>query len=137
MTICIEPGVYARGVGNMKLEDDFVITEDGCEALTSSDATLEVLAVIAGRPWMRAANFAQVTDPAVTLRPDQTALIEGDITAQLRRAGPARAALRGTCWRSTASGAATSSRSRPVTTGASSRRCWARCAMAPWRCHST
>jgi Xaa-Pro aminopeptidase len=42
MTICIEPGVYAPGVGNMKLEDDFVITEDGCEALTSSDATLEV-----------------------------------------------------------------------------------------------
>jgi Xaa-Pro dipeptidase len=42
MTICIEPGVYARGVGNMKLEDDFVITPDGCEALTSSDATLEV-----------------------------------------------------------------------------------------------
>jgi Xaa-Pro aminopeptidase len=44
MTICIEPGVYSRGVGNMKLEDDFVITDDGCEALTSSDATLEVLA---------------------------------------------------------------------------------------------
>jgi Xaa-Pro aminopeptidase len=43
VTICIEPGVYARGVGNMKLEDDFVITLDGCEALTSSDATLEVL----------------------------------------------------------------------------------------------
>jgi Xaa-Pro aminopeptidase len=42
MTICIEPGVYARGVGNMKLEDDFVITDDGCEALTTSDATLEV-----------------------------------------------------------------------------------------------
>src|SRR5689334_7724768 len=29
---------------------------------------------------MRAANFAQVTDQAVALRPDQTALIEGDIT---------------------------------------------------------
>jgi Xaa-Pro aminopeptidase len=42
MTICIEPGVYAPGVGNMKLEDDFVITDDGCEALTTSDATLEV-----------------------------------------------------------------------------------------------
>jgi Xaa-Pro aminopeptidase len=42
MTICIEPGVYARGVGNMKLEDDFVITENGHEALTTSDATLEV-----------------------------------------------------------------------------------------------
>ncbi len=42
MTICIEPGVYSRGIGNMKLEDDFVITDGGCEALTSSDATLQV-----------------------------------------------------------------------------------------------
>jgi Xaa-Pro dipeptidase len=42
VTICIEPGVYAPGIGSMKLEDDFVITDEGCEALTSSDATLEV-----------------------------------------------------------------------------------------------
>jgi Xaa-Pro aminopeptidase len=42
MTICIEPGVFAPGVGNMKLEDDLVITEDGCEILTRSDATLAV-----------------------------------------------------------------------------------------------
>ncbi|MEP7336080.1 MAG: M24 family metallopeptidase [Actinomycetota bacterium] len=41
-TICIEPGVYAPGSGNMKLEDDLVITDDGCELLTHSDATLEV-----------------------------------------------------------------------------------------------
>ena len=33
---------------------------------------------------MRAANFAQVTDPAVTLRPAQTALIQGDITVSYR-----------------------------------------------------
>lgn len=42
VTICIEPGVYAPGVGNMKLEDDVVITEHGCELLTKSDQTLEV-----------------------------------------------------------------------------------------------
>jgi Xaa-Pro aminopeptidase len=42
MTICIEPGVFAPGVGNMKLEDDLVITGDGCEILTRSDSTLEV-----------------------------------------------------------------------------------------------
>jgi Xaa-Pro aminopeptidase len=44
VTICIEPGVYARGAGNVKLEDDVLITEDGYELLTSSDATLEVRA---------------------------------------------------------------------------------------------
>lgn len=42
MTICIEPGVYAPGIGNMKLEDDVLITETGCELLTHSDQTLEV-----------------------------------------------------------------------------------------------
>jgi Xaa-Pro aminopeptidase len=42
ITICIEPGVYAPGIGNMKLEDDLVITDSGCELLTHSDATLEV-----------------------------------------------------------------------------------------------
>jgi Xaa-Pro aminopeptidase len=42
MTICIEPGVYAPGIGNMKLEDDMLITETGCELLTHSDQTLEV-----------------------------------------------------------------------------------------------
>jgi Xaa-Pro aminopeptidase len=42
VTICIEPGVYAPGIGNMKLEDDVVITDDGCELLTRSDDALEV-----------------------------------------------------------------------------------------------
>lgn len=40
MTICIEPGVFAPGSGNMKLEDDLVITEDGYELLTESDRSL-------------------------------------------------------------------------------------------------
>jgi Xaa-Pro aminopeptidase len=42
MTICIEPGVYAPGIGNMKLEDDLIITDEGHEILTHSDATLQV-----------------------------------------------------------------------------------------------
>ena len=42
VTICIEPGVYAPGAGNMKLEDDVLITESGCEILTKSDRTLEL-----------------------------------------------------------------------------------------------
>jgi Xaa-Pro aminopeptidase len=42
VTICIEPGVYAPGIGNMKLEDDLLITDDGCERLTTSDQTLTV-----------------------------------------------------------------------------------------------
>ncbi|SRR5579871_1782926 len=43
MTLCIEPGVYAPGIGNMKLEDDVLITETGCELLTRCDRGLEVV----------------------------------------------------------------------------------------------
>jgi len=40
MTICIEPAVCLDGVGVMKLEDDLLVTDDGCEVLTFADATL-------------------------------------------------------------------------------------------------
>lgn len=36
VTICIEPGIYAPGVGNMKLEDDVLITNTGHELLTNA-----------------------------------------------------------------------------------------------------
>lgn len=42
VTICIEPGVYVPGAGNVKLEDDVLITDDGHELLTRSDRSLEV-----------------------------------------------------------------------------------------------
>jgi Xaa-Pro dipeptidase len=42
VAICIEPGVYAPGAGNMKLEDDVLITDSGCEMLTRSDRGLEL-----------------------------------------------------------------------------------------------
>lgn len=42
VAICIEPGVYAPGAGNMKLEDDVLITDEGCEMLTTSDRSLEI-----------------------------------------------------------------------------------------------
>jgi Xaa-Pro dipeptidase len=42
MTFCLEPGVYLAGAGNLKLEDDVVVTDDGYELLTTSDRALEV-----------------------------------------------------------------------------------------------
>jgi Xaa-Pro aminopeptidase len=41
MALCVEPGIYAPGIGNMKLEDDVLITESGCDLLTRSDRGLE------------------------------------------------------------------------------------------------
>jgi Xaa-Pro dipeptidase len=40
MTICIEPAVCLHGVGVMKLEDDLLVTDGGCEVLTSADVAL-------------------------------------------------------------------------------------------------
>jgi len=36
MTVCIEPGIYVPVAGNMKLEDDVLVTADGYELLTHS-----------------------------------------------------------------------------------------------------
>jgi Xaa-Pro aminopeptidase len=36
MTLAIEPGIYTPGAGAMKLEDSIVITETGCEVISSS-----------------------------------------------------------------------------------------------------
>jgi Xaa-Pro aminopeptidase len=42
LTFCIEPGVYVAGAGNVKLEDDVVVTEGGCELLTDASRELSV-----------------------------------------------------------------------------------------------
>jgi Xaa-Pro aminopeptidase len=42
MTFCLEPGVYTPGAGNMKLEDDVLVTEDGVESLTHTSRELVV-----------------------------------------------------------------------------------------------
>jgi len=44
VTICIEPGIYTPGAGNMKLEDDVLITENGHELLTRSPRAIELTA---------------------------------------------------------------------------------------------
>ena len=40
--ITLEPGVYRRGVGGVRLEDLVLVTEDGCETLTDASYDLEV-----------------------------------------------------------------------------------------------
>ena len=40
MTICVEPGIYVKGVGGARVEDVLLITETGCEVLTPSTKEL-------------------------------------------------------------------------------------------------
>ncbi len=43
MVFTLEPGIYIPGVGGMRLEDNFVVTANGCQALSSYPRRLTVL----------------------------------------------------------------------------------------------
>lgn len=43
MTLTIEPGIYVPGEFGVRIEDDFVITEEGCQPISSQQTSLRVL----------------------------------------------------------------------------------------------
>ncbi len=45
MVLTVEPGVYLEGVGGIRIEDDVVVTADGCDILTRSPKDLHIIEV--------------------------------------------------------------------------------------------
>jgi Xaa-Pro aminopeptidase len=43
MVITIEPGLYSNGEVGVRIEDDVLVTDDGCESLTTLDRTLRLV----------------------------------------------------------------------------------------------
>lgn len=43
MVLTVEPGVYVRGEGGVRIEDDIRVTKQGCELLTSGSRELKVV----------------------------------------------------------------------------------------------
>jgi Xaa-Pro aminopeptidase len=43
MVVTIEPGIYVPGLGGVRIEDDILITKDGCIRLTKSDKQLKYI----------------------------------------------------------------------------------------------
>jgi Xaa-Pro dipeptidase len=42
-TFTIEPGIYVEGLGGVRIEDDVVLTEDGCRSLTTFERDLLII----------------------------------------------------------------------------------------------
>jgi Xaa-Pro dipeptidase len=43
VTFTIEPGIYVPGKGGVRIEDDVVVTADGCESLSTLPRKLQVI----------------------------------------------------------------------------------------------
>ena len=45
MVVTVEPGIYLPGWGGIRIEDDVLVTDDGCEVLTHVPKDMDAMMV--------------------------------------------------------------------------------------------
>ena len=53
MVLTVEPGIYLENWGGVRVEEDILVTEDGCEILTHLPNGLEVLEVGSNTEYLK------------------------------------------------------------------------------------
>jgi hypothetical protein len=57
MVVTVEPGIYLPGWGGVRIEDDVLVTKDGCQVLTTLGKQWED-AIVGYRVWTLTRHFA-------------------------------------------------------------------------------
>jgi Xaa-Pro aminopeptidase len=95
MVMTVEPGIYLPGVGGVRIEDDIVVTDDGCRVLTSFPKGLDDVTLAFGESGRRKGKTPPTGRKAKKHPPRSTAATVRGRTS--RSAGPwaGRSARRG------------------------------------------
>ena len=88
MVVTVEPGIYLPDWGGIRIEDDVLVTPDGCEVLTHVPKSLDSVRLEPRRPRGRRRE-SDARDRRASRAPGSSANVES-LEAECRHAGERR-----------------------------------------------